>query len=116
MHSSRPQARFVKLSAAADRVSTTLEQAERSGLRRVLTSQAMIHMAEGALIVLGPMPTEDARRALADTARALNAHVHVVAEHVLNLVQGAAVPDSVFDELHRVLTRYRRDVPNDRSG
>ncbi|MFF8479294.1 ANTAR domain-containing protein [Streptomyces sp. NPDC015414] len=91
MHPSRPEARFVRLSAAADPVSTALERSEHARLRRTLTARATIHMAEGALAALGPLPIEDATRALVDVARALNLNVHVVAEQV-----------------HRVLVQYRR--------
>ncbi|MFF4364292.1 hypothetical protein [Streptomyces sp. NPDC001604] len=104
MPSPRPS-RSVHLLAAA--AATELPQAEHVQLRCALAAQSTIHMAEGALAVLGSVPFEDARRVLARLARTLGLDVYTVAEHVLTLAQAGPVPQTVIDEMHRVLARYR---------
>lgn len=105
MQSPTPRSRFTEPLTAT--VHPELTEAEHTRLSRVLAARSTINMAEGALMVLGPMGLEDAGRALVDLSRALTMHAHVVAEHVLNLVQGKPVPDRVSDALHDVLTQYR---------
>lgn len=105
MQSPTPRSRFTEVSTAI--VHPELTEAEHTQLSRVLAARSTIHMAEGALMVLGPMRLDDAGRGLVDLSRALTMHLHVVAEHILNLVQGMPVPDHVSDALHEVLTQYR---------
>ncbi|WP_333777300.1 ANTAR domain-containing protein [Streptomyces sp. IBSBF 3136] len=96
----------MKLFSATDPVGHELERSEHARLRRTLAARATINMAEGALAVLGSLPIEDACLVLTDVARRLRVDAHLVAEHVLNMVQGVAVPGTVYDELHHVLDAY----------
>ncbi|MEU4038758.1 hypothetical protein [Streptomyces collinus] len=112
MRSSTPEPRFVKLSSPTGPVPDELERSEHARLRRTLAARGTVNMAEGALAVLGPLPIEDACLVLADVARRLHVDAHLVAEHVLNLVQGFAVPDAVYRELHQVLHEFRSDGRN----
>ncbi|MFC9284169.1 hypothetical protein [Streptomyces collinus] len=102
----------MKLSSPTGPGTDDLERSEHARLRRVLAARATINMAEGALAVLGHLPIGEAGLVLADVARRLRIDVHLVAEHVLNLVQGIAVPDAVYGELHRVLDEYRSQPPD----
>ncbi|MER6470896.1 hypothetical protein [Streptomyces collinus] len=110
MRSSTPEPRFVKLSSATGPVTDELQRSQHARLRRALAARATINMAEGALAVLGHLPIGEAGLVLADVARRLHVDAHLVAEHVLNLVQGIAVPDAVYGELHRVLDKFRPDA------
>lgn len=107
MRSSRPHPRFVELQPQDPAAGGGLEQLELARLRRALAARSTIHMAEGALAVLGPLPIEDAGEVLADVALRLGVDALVVAHHVLNLVQGVGVPQSVTDALRHVLARRR---------
>ncbi|MFJ9721958.1 hypothetical protein ACIRP3_04330 [Streptomyces sp. NPDC101209] len=84
---------------------------EDAQLRRALAAQSAVHMAEGALTVLGPVPLAEARQLLVELGRAVGMDVATVAEHLLNVVQGRDAPVAVTDGLHRVLAPYRRDEP-----
>ncbi|MBO4258866.1 hypothetical protein [Streptomyces griseorubiginosus] len=88
-------------------VGRELEQSELAGLRRALAARSTLHMAEGALAVLGPLPIEDAGEVLADVALRLGVDALVVAHHVLDVVQGVGVPRSVADALRHVLAGRR---------
>jgi hypothetical protein len=105
MQSPTPQSRFRELSTAT--VHPELTDAEHTRLSRLLAARSTIHMAEGALMVLGPMALDDAGQGLIDLSLTLTMHRHIVAEHVLDLVQGKPVPHHVSDALHDVLTQYR---------
>jgi len=110
MNFPRPEPRF------ADILSTSvlrqdLTASEDDQFRRALAAQSAVHMAEGALTVLGPVPIGEARQVLADLGRAVGMDIATVAEHLLNVVQGLDAPAVVTDELHRVLTPYRQDEP-----
>ncbi|ALV31454.1 hypothetical protein [Streptomyces sp. CdTB01] len=105
MQSPAPRSRFTELSTAT--VHPGLAEAEHSRLSHVLAARSTLRMAEGALMVLGPMPLDDAARCLVGLSRMLTMHAHVVAEHVLDLVQGKPVPAHVGDALQAVLSQYR---------
>ncbi|MBK3642662.1 MULTISPECIES: hypothetical protein [unclassified Streptomyces] len=106
MHSPGPEPRILSLLST-----TALRQgpapSEDHQFRRALAAQSAVHMAEGALTVLGPVPLGEARQVLADLGRAVGMDVATVAEHLLNVVQGLDAPAAVTDELHRVLAPYR---------
>ncbi|TQJ92123.1 hypothetical protein [Streptomyces sp. SLBN-31] len=106
MHSPRPESRVLSLLST-----TVLRQgpapSEDDQFRRALAAQSAVHMAEGALAVLGPVPLGEARQVLADLGRAVGMDVATVAEHLLNVVQGLDAPAAVTDELDRVLAPYR---------
>ena len=86
---------------------------EDAQLRRALAAQSTVHMAEGALAVLGPVPLAAARQVLVDLGRAVGTDIATVSEHLLNVVQGLDAPVAVTDGLHRVLAPYRQDEPLD---
>ncbi|ALV31501.1 hypothetical protein [Streptomyces sp. CdTB01] len=84
---------------------------EDAQLRRALAAQSAVHMAEGALAVLGPVPLAEARQVLVDLGSAVGMDVATVAEHLLNVVQGRGAPVAVTDGLDRALAPYRRNEP-----
>ncbi|MFF7445778.1 MULTISPECIES: ANTAR domain-containing protein [unclassified Streptomyces] len=84
-----------------DRLSVECEQ-----LGQAVTSHAIVDQAIGAVVVLGQMPPEEAWRALRDVSQRTNTKLRVVAEHVMEFVQGGDLPDAERVELQQAIARY----------
>ncbi|GGU91650.1 hypothetical protein GCM10010260_27580 [Streptomyces filipinensis] len=91
------------LAAEYDRLTTENQQ-----LRRAVSSHAVIDQAVGAVVVLGRIAPEEAWRALRDVSQRTNTKLRAVAEHILEYVQGGALPGPERLELGRAIVRYRR--------
>lgn len=87
-----------------DRLSVECEQ-----LGQAVTSHAIVDQAIGAVVVLGQMPPEEAWRALRDVSQRTNTKLRVVAEHVMEFVQGGDLPEAERVELQRAMARYARN-------
>ncbi|MEU3528144.1 ANTAR domain-containing protein [Streptomyces sp. NPDC038707] len=81
---------------------------ENRQLQRAVTSHAVIDQAMGAVVALGQIAPEEAWRALRDVSQRTNVKLRTVAEHVLDYVQGGALPEPERRELAKAIVRYRR--------
>ncbi|MGW5658060.1 ANTAR domain-containing protein [Streptomyces humi] len=76
-------------------------------LRQAVTSHAVVDQAIGAVVACGRIPPEQAWHVLREVSQRTNTRLRTVAEHVLEHVQGIAVPDFDPAELERAVGRYR---------
>lgn len=77
-------------------------------LRRAVASHAVVDQAIGAVVVLGRTAPEEAWRVLRDVSQHTNTKLRTVAEHILEYVQGGALPESERIELGKAIARHRR--------
>ncbi|WP_433447628.1 ANTAR domain-containing protein [Streptomyces sp. CA-142005] len=92
-----------ELAAEYDRLVIENEQ-----LQRAVSSHAVIDQAIGAVVVVGQIAPEEAWRALRDVSQRTNTKLRMVAEHILDYVQGGTLPEPERIELGKAILRYRR--------
>ncbi|MEV5612810.1 ANTAR domain-containing protein [Streptomyces sp. NPDC052225] len=75
-------------------------------LEQAVASHAVIDQAVGAVAALGGIAPEEAWRVLRDVSQRTNTKVRLVAEHVLDFVQGGTLCEPERAELQRAIDRY----------
>jgi hypothetical protein len=94
--------------APADELMAELERLreENRQLQQALASHALVDQAIGVLTVLGQISPSDGFTVLREASQHTNIKLSVVAEHVVEHAQGAALPDVLLRELQAALARH----------